>query len=79
MINAKLLNEKVHYYIHLRYDGFVQLIDDLGGVEVSIEKNMDYEDHANKLYIHFKKGKRTKHKNKTNLDDIYKLLIKLAA
>src|SRR5581483_1316515 len=51
---SSLLNERIPFYLHLRYEGFIKIIDDLGGIDVDVEEDMNYEDHANKLFIHIK-------------------------
>lgn len=34
-----LLNQKIHYYIKVDFDGFAELIDELGGLNVYVEKS----------------------------------------
>lgn len=47
---------KVHRYIQLDFQGFVQLVDLVGGVEVNVDKRMFYEDKSAGLRIDIKKG-----------------------
>lgn len=46
----------IHYYMTLDFEGFRKIIDALGGVELNIPFNMNYDDPAQKLHIHLKKG-----------------------
>lgn len=43
-------------YVRLDTEGFIHLVDALGGVEVNIPKKMDYVDHTQNLSIHFLPG-----------------------
>ncbi|HEX2946384.1 MAG TPA: LCP family protein [Clostridia bacterium] len=45
-------------YIKINTEGFRELIDYLGGVEMYVPYNMDYEDPLQDLYIHIDKGNR---------------------
>ena len=47
---------KCDYYIHLKMDGFVELIDILGGIEYNVPQNMKYSDPEQALYINLDKG-----------------------
>lgn len=53
---SQLIGEPVDYYIKIGYEGFKQLVDDLGGVEMNVPMDMDYDDNAGNLHIHLKKG-----------------------
>lgn len=44
--------------VQVNYDGFRRLIDRLGGVTVSIDEPMDYDDHAGNFHVHFATGVR---------------------
>ncbi len=48
----------VHEYVKVSYDGVENIVDVLGGVQVNIPFNMDYDDPYDHppLHIHFKKG-----------------------
>lgn len=46
----------VDYYIRVNLSGFIALVDKLGGVDVYIPENMDYDDPAQDLAIHYTKG-----------------------
>lgn len=52
----KLLDIDINYYGKVNYEGFREIIDSIGGVDIEIENNMDYDDPAQDLHIHFKKG-----------------------
>ncbi len=47
---------KIHYTAVLDLDGFVNIVNAVGGVDVYIPVDMDYEDPVQDLYIHLKKG-----------------------
>jgi LCP family protein required for cell wall assembly len=46
------------YYIKTSVPGFKKCVDILGGVEIDVEKNMNYDDNWGHLHIHLKKGKQ---------------------
>lgn len=52
------LEEPVHYYVTVDYDGFKRIVDMLGGVEVEIDKPMNYSDPYQDLYIDLKPGRQ---------------------
>ncbi|MEN6314237.1 MAG: LCP family protein [Clostridiaceae bacterium] len=43
-------------YVNINPSGFKELIDYLGGVDINVPYDMDYEDPSQDLYIHIKKG-----------------------
>ncbi len=43
----------------MNLDGFVNIVDAIGGVELDVPFNMNYEDKAQGLYIHLNKGRQT--------------------
>ena len=49
----------IDYYILVDLKGFVALVNELGGVEVNIPLDMNYDDPYQNLHIHFKKGTQT--------------------
>ncbi|NLD50341.1 MAG: LCP family protein [Clostridiaceae bacterium] len=63
----KLIIEKVEeitgleidYYMTLNFKGFREIVDTLGGVEINVPFNMNYDDPEQNLHIHLKKGKQT--------------------
>ena len=46
----------VDYYIRINLSGFIALVDKLGGVDVYIPENMNYDDPYQNLHIHYTKG-----------------------
>lgn len=50
----RLLNVDINYYAEINYEGFRECIDAIGGVDIKIPRDMDYD--AWKISIHFKKG-----------------------
>lgn len=46
-------------YVKVNTEGFVELIDHFGGVEINVPYDMNYEDPTQDLYIHLTKGKQT--------------------
>lgn len=53
---ANLLRIPVHYYVLLNWQGFIKVIDILGGVDLYVEKNMKYDDPYANLHIDIKQG-----------------------
>ncbi|MGE5589711.1 MAG: LCP family protein [Bacillota bacterium] len=52
----QLLAVPIHYYVRIRLDGFVSLVDRLGGIDFDVPQNMNYDDPTQNLHIHLKKG-----------------------
>lgn len=52
----KLLDVKIDYYGRINYEGFREVIDSIGGVDMEIAREMNYDDDKQDLHIHFKKG-----------------------
>lgn len=52
----KLLGIQIDYYGKINYEGFRQVIDAIGGLNMDITRRMDYDDPSQNLSIHFKKG-----------------------
>ncbi len=52
----KLTGMPIHYYVEIDFEGFKDIIDVLGGVDYNVPYNMDYDDPAQDLHIHLKKG-----------------------
>lgn len=46
----------VDFYAKVNTSGFRKIVDAIGGVDVVIQQDMDYEDPDQDLYIHLKKG-----------------------
>ena len=51
-----LLGISIHQYIALDMATFAELIDILGGIDIYVETDMNYEDPVAELSIHLKKG-----------------------
>lgn len=56
----KLLNINVNYLVKIDYNAFREVIDSIGGVEMTIERNMIYDDEGQNLHINFKAGETVK-------------------
>ena len=52
----QLLGIPIHQYVVLDLKGFSALIDALGGIDIYVESDMDYEDPEGGLNIHLKQG-----------------------
>lgn len=59
---ADVIEEKfrveIHDYVKINTKGFKELVDCLGGVDINVPYNMDYEDPTQDLYIHIPAGKQ---------------------
>lgn len=53
---SDLFGVKIDYYYIFDTNGFVTIIDAIGGLDVYVEKNMYYTDRSQDLYIDLKKG-----------------------
>ncbi len=53
---SKLLGIPIHQYMIIDMATFAELIDILGGLDIYVEENMDYEDEAAGLSIHIGQG-----------------------
>lgn len=53
-----LIGDMFDHYVIVKLDGFAQVIDAMDGIDIDVEKNMDYVDRGQKLYIHLRKGNR---------------------
>jgi len=49
----------VDYYALVKVSGLPKIIDTLGGIQLYVEKDMDYDDNWGHLHIHLKKGWQT--------------------
>jgi LCP family protein required for cell wall assembly len=68
---SELLNTKINYYVRVDFDGFADIIDELGGIEIEVENtfddysypaagqqdNPDY--YARYEHLHFDSGRQT--------------------
>jgi LCP family protein required for cell wall assembly len=55
---AALTGVRPEHVVRLDFDGFEKAIDALGGVEVMVDRTMDYDDDWGDLHIHLKKGRQ---------------------
>ncbi len=53
---ARSFGTPIDFYAQLNLDGFVNIVDAIGGVDVYIQEDMDYDDPVQNLHIHLKKG-----------------------
>jgi len=53
-----LLGIQIDRVMALDFDAFQQMVDLVGGVEVFVDKKMDYDDDAGHLHIHLKPGRQ---------------------
>ena len=53
---ANLLMVPIHYYVLLNWQGFIDVIDTIGGIDYYVENDMDYEDPYADLSIHIEHG-----------------------
>lgn len=54
----EFLGIKIPYYIVINIAGLRQLIDQIGGVEIDIEKKMYYVDYSQNLFVDLKPGRQ---------------------
>ncbi len=52
----QLLGLDTDFYVTIKFEGLARVIDAMGGLDVDVEKNMNYDDRRGNLHIHFKKG-----------------------
>lgn len=52
-----LLHIQISRYVEVGFQSFVNVIDILGGIDIDIEKAMNYDDNWGKVHIHFNVGK----------------------
>lgn len=50
------LNIPIHYYVAIDWKSFIKVVDILGGVNLDVEHDMNYDDPYEKLSIHLVKG-----------------------
>ena len=53
---GNMLGIPIHHYVKVSFKGAEKIVDILGGVKVNVPMDMDYEDPAQNLSIHLKKG-----------------------
>lgn len=55
---SSVLSIPIDYYVKVDLKGVSDLVDELGGVNINIEKDLYYRDQAGDLYIDLKKGEQ---------------------
>lgn len=58
-VTEKLLGIQIDKYTVVRIELAKKIVDELGGITVDVEKDMDYDDNWGLLHVHLKKGKQT--------------------
>ncbi len=53
---SRFLDVKIDHYIILKVKATESMVNALGGIEVDVEKDMDYDDNWGHLHVHLKKG-----------------------
>jgi LCP family protein required for cell wall assembly len=53
-----LVGVRPDYMLTIDYHGFVKAIDALGGVDIDVDRTMDYDDNWGDLHIHLRKGRQ---------------------
>lgn len=53
---SEFLGVPIHHYVIVKVAGAGKMVDALGGLQVDVEKDMDYDDNWGGLHIHLKKG-----------------------
>ena len=59
----------IHYYVQIDYNAVESIVDAVGGIKVVVPQDMNYDDPADDLQIHFEKGQVIQ-----NGDDIVRIL-----
>lgn len=53
---SSLTGVPVHYYVKIDYKAVKAIVDAIGGIKVTVPMDMNYDDPADDLHIHFEKG-----------------------
>jgi len=53
---SKFLGIPIHYYVRFNLEGVSKIVDEIGGINMDVDRNMLYRDEAGDLYIDLKKG-----------------------
>jgi polyisoprenyl-teichoic acid--peptidoglycan teichoic acid transferase len=48
--------DPIDYYVTIKFEGLAKVVDALGGLDIDVDKNMNYDDNHGNLHIHIKKG-----------------------
>ena len=54
----ELLGVRPDHYVLLNFEGFEKAIDALGGLDLTVDKQLDYDDNWGNLHIHLKPGQQ---------------------
>ncbi|UOF90298.1 LCP family protein [Fodinisporobacter ferrooxydans] len=52
------LDIPINYYVETNFAGFKKMVDILGGVDINVDENMNYDDPTDGTSIHLKKGEQ---------------------
>ncbi|MGE5591649.1 MAG: LCP family protein [Bacillota bacterium] len=55
---ANLLGVRVDDFVQVRLSDFERIVDGLGGVDINVPFNMDYDDPTQNFHVHLKKGRQ---------------------
>lgn len=53
---SEYLNVSIHQYVTVNTNAFAELVDALGGIDIYVEDNMNYDDEYGNVSIHLEKG-----------------------
>ncbi|BCJ85635.1 LCP family protein [Effusibacillus dendaii] len=53
---SNFLDIPIHYYVETNFVGFTKIVDTLGGVDINVDQNMEYDDPTDGTHIHLRKG-----------------------
>ena len=54
-----MLGIPIQYYVEVDFDGFKSIIDELGGVEVNVDRKLVYDDPTDNTHINLEPGQQT--------------------
>jgi len=57
VLSTAAVQVRIPFYVHIDFDGFRKIIDEVGGVWVDVPEPMDYDDHAGGYHFHAKPGR----------------------
>ena len=58
---SNLLQIPIHKYIIIKVAGAAKMVDAVGGLQIDVEKDMDYDDNWGQLHIHLRAGNQLLH------------------
>ncbi len=53
---GNFLSIPIHYYVETNFEGFKKIVDILGGVDINVDEDMNYDDPTDGTHIHLRKG-----------------------